>query len=100
MVYQLIRAAKTGAHPQRTATTLYLVGDNFAENKCNEVAAFCCLLVLKKYLPLLLCRASLAVQLTRWFREVYLLYGPVGHTHNGIDAAHRIHNEVPLPLVQ
>lgn len=28
-----------------------------------------------------------------WYDEVLLLYGPVGHTHNGIDADHKIHNQ-------
>lgn len=30
----------------------------------------------------------------RWYDEVLMLYGPVGHTHNGIDACHRTHNQV------
>ena len=29
-----------------------------------------------------------------WYDEIVLLFGPVGHTHNGIDANHKIHNEV------
>jgi hypothetical protein len=28
-----------------------------------------------------------------WFDVVELLFGPVGHTHNGVDATHKIHNQ-------
>jgi hypothetical protein len=31
-----------------------------------------------------------------WFEAVSFLYGPVGHTHNKIDAIHNVHNEVGL----
>jgi hypothetical protein len=27
------------------------------------------------------------------YDEVLFLYGPVGHTHNGIDAKHKTHNQ-------
>ena len=27
-----------------------------------------------------------------WFDSVELRFGPVGHTHNGMDAVHKIHN--------
>ena len=27
------------------------------------------------------------------YDEVQFLYGPVGHTHNGIDAKHKTHNQ-------
>lgn len=29
-----------------------------------------------------------------WFDEIELLFGPVGHTHNGNDAVHYIHNQI------
>ena len=29
-----------------------------------------------------------------WFDVIYLYYGPVGHTHNGNDAVHYIHNQI------
>jgi hypothetical protein len=29
-----------------------------------------------------------------WFREVELLFGPVGHTHNGNDSYHYCHNQL------
>jgi hypothetical protein len=27
------------------------------------------------------------------YDEIYLYYGPVGHTHNGVDSVHHVHNE-------
>ena len=32
--------------------------------------------------------------LRKWFDEIELLFGPVGHTHNGNDAVHYIHNQI------
>ena len=32
--------------------------------------------------------------LCRWYDEVNIVYGPVGHTHTGVDAEHRKHNRV------
>ena len=29
-----------------------------------------------------------------WFDEVQLLFGPVGHTHNGNDGVHYVHNRL------
>ena len=52
-----------------------MLADNFAENKCNTVFAWCTCLVL-----------------AGWFDEVELLFGPVGHTHNGNDSVHYVHN--------
>ena len=40
-----------------------------------------------------------------WYDVVELYYGPVGHTHNGVDADHKIHNQdaknsvLPTPAV-
>jgi hypothetical protein len=28
-----------------------------------------------------------------WFDRVEFLFGPVGHTHNGVDAVHGVHNK-------
>jgi len=53
------------------------MADNYAENKNNTVFAFCSELILRG-----------------WFDEVQLLFGPVGHTHNGNDAVHYTHNQV------
>ena len=54
-----------------------LQADNYSENKNNPLFMFCSELVARG-----------------WFDEVYLEYGPPGHTHNGTDAVHRIHNRV------
>lgn len=93
MVYHMILAAKTGNGPQRYAKTLFLIADNYSENKSNGTAAFCSLLVMKEYLAHC-AHATILTHVHRWYTEVQLLWGPVGHTHNGIDACHRIHNQV------
>ena len=49
--------------------TLYCLADNYAENKNNTLFAFCSELVMRGF-------------------------GPVGHTHNGNDAVHYIHNQI------
>ena len=56
---------------------LMVHADNFGENKNNCVFAFATELVQKG-----------------WFDYVYLELRPPGHTHNGTDAVHRIHNRV------
>jgi len=62
-------------HPSRKARTLVLIADNFMENKNNTVFAG-----LQDFI------------LLGWFDEVQLLFGPVGHTHNGVDQVHAVHN--------
>ena len=74
VLYKYLRKVKFGDHPCKYARTLYLVADNYSENKNNCVFAFCTELVMRG-----------------WFDEIYLEFGPVGHTHNGTDAIHRIH---------
>ena len=53
------------------------MADNFTENKCNTLFAFLCHLIH-----------------LNWFDEVELLFGPVGHTHNGNDSCHNCHNNM------
>ena len=77
VLYHYLRKVKFGDHPCRHARTLVLQADNFSENKNNPLFMFCCELVTRG-----------------WFDEVYLEFGPPGHTHNGTDAVHRIHNRV------
>ena len=62
---------------QKKARKLVLIGDNYSENKNNTMFAFCSELVARK-----------------WYDEVEMLFGPVGHTHNGNDAVHYIHNQI------
>ena len=59
------------------ADELVIHADNFSENKNNDVFFFLCELVYR-----------------RWFKTIRLEYGPPGHTHNGNDAVHAIHNMV------
>ena len=56
---------------------LVLIADNYSENKNNVLFAFLSDLVLHG-----------------WYDDIQLLYGPVGHTHNGNDAAHSVHNQI------
>jgi len=69
-----LRKVKWGNTPCRSATKL---ADNYVENKNNVLFALCSELVMRG-----------------WFREVEMLFGPVGHTHNGNDAYHCCHNQL------
>jgi hypothetical protein len=77
VLYHMLRAIKWGAHTCARAQELVLIADNASENKNNEMFAFCTELVMRG-----------------WFRNVTMLFGPVGHTHNGIDGYHFTHNQV------
>ena len=77
VLYHYLRKVKYGDHPCKYARKLYLHADNYSENKNNVVIMFCCELVSRG-----------------WFDEIYMEFGPPGHTHNGTDAVHRIHNRV------
>lgn len=56
---------------------LILMADNYTENKCHILLCFLCHLVHCK-----------------WFESIELLFGPVGHTHNGNDSVHHCHNNI------
>ena len=77
VLYRYLHKLKHGTHPSRYARKLYLHADNYAENKNNTLFMFATHLVM-----------------LGWYDEVYIEYGPPGHTHNGTDAVHRIHNQV------
>jgi hypothetical protein len=62
---------------QRRARKLVLLADNFIENKCNDLFCFLSHIVSEG-----------------WFDEVEMFFGPVGHTHNGNDSQHYVHNQV------
>ena len=71
-----IRALKSDlAHAARHANKLVLIADNYSENKNNTMFAFCTHLILEGV-----------------YDEVEMLFGPVGHTHNGVDQKHDTHN--------
>ena len=75
-MYSMVKAIKNSGTPAAASRHLAFIGDSFAENKCNVNLAF-------------------ASDLVRhgWYDVVEFLYGPVGHTHNGIDATHKTHNQ-------
>jgi hypothetical protein len=62
---------------QKKAIHLVLLADNYSENKNMHLLAFCCELI---HLEM--------------FHKIELMYGPVGHTHNGNDAVHFVHNNI------
>ena len=76
MLQAIVHRAKSDyTHPQYRARKIVFVADNASENKNNELLAWATDLVL-----------------TGLFDEVEFLFGEVGHTHNGVDACHKIHN--------
>lgn len=72
-----ILAIKTGDHDARMARRCVFIADNFSENRNNTN----------------LCWSSELV-LQNWYDAIEWIFGPVGHTHNGGDQQHQIHNEV------
>ena len=60
---------------QHGARRLVVIADNYSENKNKEILAYISDLCLNK-----------------WFDSVELIFGEVGHTHNGNDATHKVHN--------
>lgn len=74
--YHSIKALKESDHEAARSRRLVLIGDNYSENKNNDDFAFASELVARG-----------------WYDVVELYYGPVGHTHNGVDADHKIHNQ-------
>jgi len=66
-----------GARAEAKSKKLVLMADNCSENKNHSLFAFCSELVNRG-----------------WYDEIQMLFGPVGHTHNGNDAVHYIHNQI------
>jgi hypothetical protein len=85
LLYSVISRIKTkpdhlcseAERAQKRSRKLVLMGDNCSENKNNTLFALCTELIARK-----------------WYDEVEILFGPVGHTHNGNDAVHFIHNQI------
>jgi hypothetical protein len=77
VLYHMLRKIKFGDHESRNARTLYLHADNASMNKNNVLFQFLTEIIQKQ-----------------WFDTVYLEFGPPGHTHNGRDAVHHIHNRI------
>ena len=77
MLHAAVRRIKEDyTHESFAARKLVLIADNASDNKNNTMYAWCSDLV----------RCG-------WFDEVEMLFGEVGHTHNGVDAIHKIHNQ-------
>ena len=76
-LYYAFLATKSANVPASRAKRLILIADNFCENKNNTMFAFCSMLVM-----------------LGWYDTIELMYGPPGHTHNGGDQQHQIHNEI------
>lgn len=77
VIYHFLRKIKWGKDESRKARVLYLHADNYSENKNNTFFAFLSELIYRG-----------------WFDEIVLEFGPPGHTHNGRDAVHFIHNRI------
>ena len=76
-IHAAVRRGKSDyTHARHKARRLVFIADSASENKNNTLFAYCADLVENK-----------------WFDEIELLFGPVGHTHNGVDATHKIHNQ-------
>jgi hypothetical protein len=74
-MYLVCRSLKFSGTPAANARHLVIIGDNYSENKNNINLAW----------------ASEMIMMG-WYDKVDFLYGPVGHTHNGIDMCHKTHN--------
>ena len=76
MLHKSLRRTKSNYNkPSHKARTLWLIADSASDNKNNDLFAYCHMLVD-----------------SGWFDDVYLVFGPVGHTHNGVDSNHGVHN--------
>ena len=75
MLSAVVRRLKTNyAEHGHRSCRLVLIADNCGDNKNNTLLAWC-------------------LVHHGWFDCIELLFGLVGHTHNGVDADHCIHND-------
>ena len=75
-LYHVARRCKHNPDMQTSkARHLTCIADNYSENKCNTVFQFASELVWRD-----------------WYDKIDFEFGPTGHTHNGCDAVHFIHN--------
>lgn len=76
LLWYVLKANRECGTKHALARKLYIIGDNFSENRnwCS------CM------------HFSTEIVWHNWFDEVYNCFGPVGHTHNGIDGRHNQHN--------
>lgn len=73
-LYFYLRRLKFFDTRQKLCRKLVCMADNYIENKCNVFLIFLCHLVH-----------------WQWFDTIELVFGPVGHTHNGNDSVHNCH---------
>ena len=94
-VYNVIRAAKTG--PNRLARTCPPGRQLQREQEQSRGGVL--LRACPARVPIVFISEKLLCSCVhRWYDEINLIYGPVGHTHTGIDATHCQHNQVSSPL--
>ena len=74
-LYHVFKKVKTSDHSARFARKCVLIADNYGENKNADVLCFLFDTVLRG-----------------WYDEVEFLFALTGHTHNGSDSVHYIHN--------
>ena len=76
MLHPMIRRTKSDYTKENyKARHLIVIADSASENKGNTIFAYYADMVD-----------------AGWYDSVELFFGPVGHTHNGVDAVHKIHN--------
>jgi len=76
MVNEVLYANRTCGTVHAKARRCVIIADNYSENRNYLVTG------------------AYAAELVAagWFDSVEMLFGPVGHTHNGVDAVHSVHN--------
>ena len=76
ILHAVLRANREAGTAHSLARRLVVIADNCSENRnyttCMKWAS--------------------EVVAAGWFDSVQFLFGPVGHTHNGVDAIHGVHN--------
>ena len=75
LLHTVLQANRSCGGPAANARRCVIIVDNYAENR-----NYCNFAFLSE------------VVMAGWYDTVELLFGPVGHTHNGVDAIHHKHN--------
>lgn len=76
LLHAVLRANREAGTVHSLARELVVIADNCSENRNYTT----CL------------RWASEIVAAGWFDSVRFLFGPVGHTHNGVDAIHAVHN--------
>jgi hypothetical protein len=75
LLHTVLQANRSCGGPAAKARRLVIIVDNYGENR-----NYCNFAFLSE------------VVMAGWYDSIELLFGPVGHTHNGVDAIHHKHN--------